>query len=261
MNAASWSIVNRVGVWTMIARDWRRNIKVINQVLWPPVIMTILNVTIFGVALGGRLRSVGGMPYAAFLIPGLMMLQVITTSYGECSVSLFQSRFLGWISEVLIAPLSAFELLVGLLVAGLTRALVIASLVLLVGIFTAHVVPHHIALAVLVILLAAIASSSLGVIFGLVAESFDQIAMLTTFIITPLTFIGGVFTTTAFLPPAMRAFSYVNPVFYAVDALRYTFSGQSDVPIGYSLLILVFLAALSFGVAYRLFAIGYKLRG
>ena len=253
-------IVNNVGFLTLVKREWQRTVKVINQVIWPPIITTLLYVFVFGLALGSRIKNVGGVSYGAFLIPGLITLQVIDASYGEGSSSLFQSRFLGSISELLVAPLSAFEIVSGYIVSGLLRAGVIAALIMIVGFLTTHAAPTSWPLTILVIALVAILFSSLGIIFGLLAEKFDHIAVLTTFVITPLTFVGGVFTSISFLPPAIRVISLANPILYMIDALRYSFTGHSDVSIGLSLTVISILALVSLLAALQLFASGYKTR-
>jgi ABC-2 type transport system permease protein len=253
-------IVNRVGFATLVKREWQRTVKVINQVIWPPIITTVLYVFVFGLALGSRIKTVNGVSYGAFLIPGLIMLQVIDASYGECSSSLFQSRFLGSVAELLVAPMSAVELVYGFIVSGVLRAYVIAALIALVGGFLTHTVPASLPLAIVVIGLVGVLFSALGLIFGLMAEKFDHIAVLTTFVITPLTFVGGVFTSISFLPPIMRVVSYVNPIFYMIDALRFSFTLHSDVSIFLSLGVIVVLTAVATLAALRMFASGYKLR-
>lgn len=253
-------IVNRVGFATLVGREWQRTMKVINQVIWPPIITTLLYVFVFGLALGSRIKNVGGVPYASFLIPGLTMLQVIDASYGECSSSVFQGRFLGSIAELLVAPLSAVEILCGFIVSGVFRSFVIAALIIAVGLITTHVAVHHWFLVFTVIALVAILFSALGVIFGLLAEKFDHIAVLTTFVITPLTFVGGVFTSISFLPPALRTLSLFNPIFYMIDALRYAFTNTGDVPPSASLGVVSILAIVAVATAYRMIATGHKLR-
>jgi len=253
-------IVNTVGFNTLVKREWQRTVKVINQVIWPPIITTVLYVFVFGLALGSRIKSVNGVSYGAFLIPGLIMLQVIDASYGECSSSLFQSRFLGSIAELLVAPLSAFEMVSGFIVSGVIRAFVIAALIVTVGGILTHALPASWLLAVVVIALVAVLFSSLGIIFGLMAEKFDHIAVLTTFVITPLTFVGGVFTSISFLPPIMRVVSYVNPIFYMIDALRYSFTLHSDVPFALSFCVILALTSAATVGAFQMVASGYKLR-
>ena len=237
-----------------------RSLKIINQVIWPPVITTLLYVFVFGLALGSRIPSVQGVNYAQFLIPGLIMLQVIDSSYGECSSSIFQGRFMNSIQEMLVAPMSAFEIVSGYVLGSLARSLLIAGLITLLGVVLVHAVPQDWALYFGVICLVSILFSALGLIFGLFAEKFDHIAILTTFVITPLTFVGGVFTSATMLPPVLRNFSLFNPIFYTIDAFRRSYTGESFLPPALSVATIVVLAAIALGIALRLVASGYKLR-
>lgn len=237
-----------------------RSSKIINQVIWPPVITTLLYVFVFGLALGSRIQSVQGVSYAQFLIPGLIMLQVIDSSYGECSSSIFQGRFMNSIQEMLIAPMSAFEIVAGYVLGSLARSLVIAGLITLLGVLLLHAVPQNWALYLTVICLVSVLFSALGLIFGLFAEKFDHIAILTTFVITPLTFVGGVFTSATMLPPLLQRLELANPIFYTIDAFRRSYTGQSFLSPALSLAAIVALAAVAFAVVLRMVASGYKLR-
>ncbi|MBV8721715.1 MAG: ABC transporter permease, partial [Candidatus Eremiobacteraeota bacterium] len=226
--------------------------KVINQVIWPPIITTLLYVFIFGLALGSRIQSVQGVTYAQFLIPGLIMLQVIDSSYGECSSSLFQGRFMNSIQELLVAPMSALEIVGGFVVGSLARAFLIAGLITVLGIVLVHAVPHNWLLFACVIAIVSILFSALGLMFGLMAEKFDHIAILTTFVITPLTFVGGVFTSATMLPPQLRTFELFNPIFYTIDAFRRSYTGESYLPPIYSIAAVVLLAAVALAVVLRM---------
>jgi ABC-2 type transport system permease protein len=252
--------MNWIGFETLVKRELVRTFAIINQVIWPPVITTLLYVFVFGLALGSRIKQIAGVPYATFLIPGLIMLQVIDGTYGETSSSVFQGRFMQSIQELLIAPLSAVELVTGYVVSGILRALFIAVLITAIGIVFVHTAPRNWALYSLVIVLVAILFSALGVIFGLLAEKFDHIATLTTFAITPLVFVGGVFTSIAFLPPLVQKISLFNPMFHMIDAFRYSYTGRSDVPLALSLSVVAGLAALALAIALAMTARGYKLR-
>lgn len=251
---------NAVGLWTLVKREIIRSLKIINQVIWPPIITTLLYVFVFGLALGSRIPSVQGVSYAQFLIPGLIMLQVIDSSYGECSSSLFQGRFMNSIQELLIAPMSAFEMVAGYVLGSLARALLIAGLITGLGIVFVHITPRDWLLYLCVIAMVSIWFSALGLIFGLLADKFDQIAILTTFVITPLTFVGGVFTSAKMLPPPLRNFELFNPIFYTIDAFRRSYTGESDLPIAFSLAMIALLASIAFAIVLRMTAIGYKLR-
>jgi len=253
-------IANAVGFQTLVKREMVRTFSIINQVIWPPVIQTLLYVFIFGFGLGSRINTVNGVPYAQFLIPGLIMLQLIDQTYSESSSSVFQGRFMNSIQELLIAPLSAIELVLGYIVAGVVRAIFIALLITGLGAVLVHAYPTNWGLYVLTIVLVAVLFSSLGIIFGLMAEKFDHIAVLTTFFITPLVFVGGVFTSLQLLPPLLQKISLVNPMFYMIDVFRTSYIGTGDVALWLSLSVVTLLAGAAFSVALGMTAAGYKLR-
>jgi ABC-2 type transport system permease protein len=240
---------NGIALWTLIKREMIRSLKIINQVIWPPIISTLLYVFVFGLALGSSIKSVQGVSYAQFLIPGLIMLQTIDSSYGECSSSVFQGRFMNSIQEMLIAPMSAFEIVLGYVLGSLVRAYFIAGLITVLGAVLVHTWPHDWLLYFVVLTIVSILFSSLGLIFGLMAEKFDHLAVLTTFIITPLTFVGGVFTSAQMLP-----------IFYTIDAFRYSYTGTSYLALPISLSAIALLAVVSLAIALRMMAVGYKLR-
>ena len=255
-----WGFRNPIGLATLVKRELVRTYKVINQVIWPPIITTILYVLVFGLGLGSRVQNVQGVPYAAFLIPGLIMLQVIDQTYGESSSSLFQGRFMYSIQELLVAPLSALELVTAYVAASVLRALAIALLIMGVGFVMVHTLPQNWVMFFGMIVLVSTLFGATGIIFGLLAEKFDHIAVFTTFVITPLVFVGGVFTSAQFLPPLVRRISLFNPMFYMIDAFRFAFTGRSDVPIAVSLGIVTALAVVALAIALRMTATGYKLR-
>ena len=251
---------NSVALWTLIKREMIRSLKIINQVIWPPIISTLLYVFVFGLALGSSIKSVQGVSYAQFLIPGLIMLQTIDSSYGECSSSVFQGRFMNSIQEMLIAPMSALEIVMGYVLGSLARAYLIAVLITILGASLVHTWPTHWLLYFTVLTLVSLLFSAMGMIFGLIAEKFDHLAVLTTFVITPLTFVGGVFTSAQMLPPVLRNLELFNPIFYTIDAFRYSYTGQSYLPLGVSIGAIGLLAAVALAIALRMMAIGYKLR-
>ena len=251
---------NSVALWTLVKREMIRSLKIINQVIWPPIISTLLYVFVFGLALGSAIKSVQGVSYAQFLIPGLIMLQSIDSSYGECSSSVFQGRFMNSIQEMLIAPMSALEIVLGYLLGSLVRTYLIAALITLLGAILVHTWPHDWALYLVVLTLVSLLFSSLGLIFGLMAEKFDHLAVLTTFVITPLTFVGGVFTSAKMLPQVLRNLELFNPIFYAIDAFRHSYTGESFLPLSVSVGAIAALAVVAFAIALRMMAVGYKLR-
>ncbi|MBV8601424.1 MAG: ABC transporter permease [Candidatus Eremiobacteraeota bacterium] len=260
IGAGAFTLENPVALWTLIKREMKRTWVVINQVIWPPIITTVLYVFVFGLALGSRIGNTQGVPYAAFLIPGLIMLQVIDSAYGETGSSVFQGRFLNHIQELLIAPMSALEIVLGFVLAGIARSFLIAGLITVLGLALVHTGPRDWLLYALVVSMVAVLFTSIGIVFGLMAEKFDHIAIFTTFVITPLVFVGGVFTSIRFLPPLVQQVSLFNPMFYMIDAFRYSFTGRSDVSLVLSLGIVGSLSAVAFAAALTMTAAGYKLR-
>ena len=252
--------MNWVGLWTLTKREMVRSLKIINQVIWPPIITTLLYVCVFGYALGSRIPNMQGVTYSEFLIPGLIMLQVIDSSYGECSSSVFQGRFMQAIQEMLIAPMSALEMVAGYVLGSLVRSLLIAVLITILGFVLAHALPSNWFLYFGVICVVSVLFSSLGVIFGLMAEKFDHLAVLTTFVITPLTFVGGVFTAATLLPQFLQRAELFNPMFYTIDAFRYSYTAKSYLHLSLSLSTICLLAIGAFLIALRMMSVGYKLR-
>jgi len=251
---------NSVALWTLIKREMIRSLKIINQVIWPPIISTLLYVFVFGLGLGSSIKNIQGVSYAQFLIPGLIMLQTIDSSYGEASSSIFQARFMNSIQEMLIAPMSALEMVLGYVLGSLVRAYLIAALITLLGALLVHTWPQDWALYFVVLTMVSVLFSSMGLIFGLMAEKFDHLAVLTTFVITPLTFVGGVFTSAQMLPPLLQRLSLFNPIFYTIDAFRYSYTGRSYLHLPISLGAIAVLAVVAFTIALRMTASGYKLR-
>jgi ABC-2 type transport system permease protein len=253
-------MVNYVGLGTLIRRELKRTYMVINQVVWPPVIMTLLFLFIFGVSLGSRIKTLGGVPYVEFLLPGLVMLNVISSSYDESSSSLFQQRFMNSIQELLIAPLSYVEIIVGFLTGSVLRGLVIGNLVMLIGLLLVKVQPHDLGVYLYFMIMTALLFSAFGMIAGLLGKTWDNLAIFTTFVITPLTYIGGVFSSISLLPPLLRSISLFNPMLYMIDGFRYSYTGAVDVNLAVDAAVVTLLALGALAVAFVLTKRGVNLR-
>jgi ABC-2 type transport system permease protein len=252
--------VNGIGFWTIVKRELQRTRVVINQVVWPPLVTTLLYLFVFGLSLGRRITEVEGLPYLTFLLPGLVMMSVIEGAYGEASASLFLLRFTNAIQELLIAPLSAVEIVAGFIAGSIVRALIIANLVTLCGIVILGVWPHSWLLYLLLLVLVCTFFASLGLVMGLWADKFDHIAIMTTFFITPLVYFGGVFHSVRMLPPVFQSVSMVNPIFYMIDGFRYAMTGHSLMPPWWDVTLVAVLAAAATAWALILFGRGYRLR-
>lgn len=250
-----------LGLRTLVAKEVRRFLRVPGQTLLSPLVTTTLYFVVFGGALGSRLAEVEGVPYARFIVPGLVALGVTSNAYLNSASSLFVMKLQGTIVDLLVTPLSHAEVLAGFLAAAVLRGLIVGTVMWAVaGAFSGFSVAHPV-FAVTMVVLAAVAFAALGFITAIWAGSFEQINFFPTFIITPLTFLGGVFYSVRMLSPTLRAVTLANPVFYMVDGLRYGLLGVADAPPAAGLLILAVLASAAVGVAYAMLATGYKLRG
>jgi ABC-2 type transport system permease protein len=253
-------VSNWVGFATIVRREFKRTMMTINQVVWPPVITTLLFLFIFGVGLGSTLRQMDGVSYVQFLLPGLVMLNVIASSYDEAASSLFQQRFQLSIQELLIAPLSDLELLLGYLTGSILRGIVIGGLIMLLGLLVVHLEPRHGLVLFYFMFVTALLFSSVGMIGALLAKTFDNLAIVTTFFITPLTYVGGVFSSIHVLPTLVKQVSLFNPMLYMVDGLRFGYIGRSDISPLIDAAIVTLLAVVAFIIAFWMVHRGVNLR-
>ena len=253
-------MTNWVGFATLVRREFKRTMMTINQVVWPPVITTLLFLFIFGVGLSNTMKVMDGVPYIQFLLPGLVMLNVISSSYDEAASSLFQQRFQMSIQELLIAPLSNLELELGYLTGSILRGLVIGALVMSIGLLVVHVAPRNGAILFFFMFMTALLFSSVGMIGALLARSFDNLAIVTTFFITPLTYVGGVFSSIHALPPLVQRISLFNPMLYMIDGLRFGYIGSSDVSPAIDAVVVTVLAVSAFAISYGMVKRGVNLR-
>jgi ABC-2 type transport system permease protein len=249
-----------LGVWTLFAKEVRRFMRVPGQTLLSPLVTTTLYFVVFGWSLGSRLQTVAGVPYARFIVPGLVTLGVVSNAYLNTASSLFVMKMQGTIVDLLVSPLSYAEILAGFVGAAVLRGLLVGGVMWAVaGAFTGFELAHPI-LALVLLLLVALAFAALGLITAIWADSFEQVNFFPTFFITPLTFLGGVFYSASMLPDGLRRFTLANPVFYMVDSVRFAMLGISDAPPATGVALLAGLSAASVGVAYALLRAGYKLR-
>ena len=252
--------MNAIGLQTLVRREMRRTFQIINQVIWPPIISTLLYVLIIGLSVGSRIETTSGMPYVTFLIPGLIALTVIEASYGEASASLFQHRFMNSIQELLVAPLAAWEIVLGFIAGSVARALLLGNLLMLFLPVFGHRWPAHWVLYLFYMVLIAVLFSCIGMLMGLIAEKWDHVAIPQTFFFMPLIWVGGAFSPLSLMPDAIRPIAFFNPMFYVIDGFRWATLGTSEASIWLSLGVTLTLTALAFGVVLKLFSTGWKLR-
>ncbi len=239
-----------------MARTWRT----LSQSIAGPVISTSLYFVVFGSAIGSRMTAIGGVSYAAFIIPGLTMLSLLNESISNASFGIYMPKFSGTIYEVLSAPISYLEIVLGYVGAAASKSIVLGTVILL----TARVfVDYHIAhpfwmFAFLV--LTAITFSLFGFIIGLWADGFQKLQLVPMLIVTPLTFLGGSFYSIKMLPPFWQHVTLFNPVVYLISGFRWSFYGASDVSVGVSMTMTLVFLALCLGVARWLLKSGYHLK-
>jgi ABC-2 type transport system permease protein len=249
-----------LGLWTLFAKEVRRFLRVPGQTLLSPLITTTLYLVVFGWSLGSRLRDVDGIAYARFIVPGLVALGVVSNSYLNTASSLFVMKIQGTIVDLLVAPLSYGEILAGFLGAGALRGLLVGGLTWFAAGVAGGFDLAHPAFALAVLVLLAVGFAAFGLMTAIWASSFEQVNFFPTFVITPLTFLGGVFYSAHMLPPALRAFTLANPVFYMVDAVRFGILGRSEAHPVAGLAVLAAVTAAAVGAAWAMLRSGYKLR-
>ena len=230
------------------------------QSLISPVISTSLYFVVFGAAIGSRIQEVEGVSYGAFIVPGLIMLMLLTQSVSNASFGIFFPKFTGTIYEVLSAPISYFEIVLGYVGAAASKSAILGLVILGTANFFVDLHIQHPFMMLLFLLLTAITFSLLGFIIGIWADSFEKLQLVPLLIITPLTFLGGSFYAIDMLPPFWQAVTLANPVVYLVSGFRWSFYGISDVSVVASLVMIGVFLAVCLGVISWIFRTGFRLR-
>ncbi|WP_426687816.1 ABC transporter permease [Rhodanobacter ginsengiterrae] len=257
MNAST----NLIALYTVARREIIRIMRIWTQTLIPPIITMTLYFVIFGKLIGSRIGSIeGGFSYMQYIVPGLVMMTIINNSYMNISSSFYGAKFQRSVEEMLVSPMANWAILSGYVIGAVARGLVVGALVLVVALFFTSLHVAHPWIALTSVTLGAIIFALAGFINAVFASKFDDIALVPTFVITPLTYLGGVFYSIKMLGEPWQAISHANPILYMVNAFRYGILGISDVPIGWAfVLMLVFIAALAI-VALQLLKRGVGLR-
>lgn len=227
-----------IAVYTLIRRELIRMFRISSQVFLPPVISTTLYFLIFGKLIGPRIGTIHGVDYTLFIAPGLIMMAVIVNSYGNVSSSLFSTRFQKNIEEMLISPMHYSLLLLGYIVGGVLRGVIVALLVFIVASFFLTISFDHLPLTLLVVILVSAVFSLAGFTNAMLARNFDDIMLIPTFVLTPLTYLGGVFYSIEMLPDFWQKISYFNPIFHTTNALRHAMIGEENAEMGLAMSII-----------------------
>lgn len=245
---------------SILNKEITRFTRIWVQTLVPPVITMTLYFVIFGNLIGSRVGEMDGFSYMAFIVPGLIMMSVITNAYSNVASSFYSAKFQGNIEELLVSPVPTFIIIAGYVGGGVTRGILVGALVTAVSLFFVPLQIHSVFVIVITLILTAVLFSLAGLLNGLFAKSFDDVSIIPTFVLTPLTYLGGVFYSTSLLPEFWEKVSHANPIIYMVIAFRNGFLGIENIPLGYSFaVILAFIAAL-YTLAYRLIESGTGLR-
>ncbi len=251
---------NRHGVRAIYVYELIRFKRTIWQSLVTPVITTSLYFVVFGAAIGARMSEVGGVSYGAFIIPGLMLLAVLTESLTTSAFSIYMPRFIGTIYEVLSAPLSSLEIVLAYVGATASKALILAFIILATSTFFVPLQILHPVWMISFLLLTAATFSLFGFIIGILAKNFEQLSFVPALVITPLTFLGGAFYSIDILPPVWRTISLFNPMVYLISGFRWSFYGISDVSVGISLTMTLVFFLSGLAVVAWIFKTGYRLK-
>ncbi len=239
-----------------MARMWRT----LGQSLASPVISTTLYFVVFGSAIGGRINEIDGIEYGAFIVPGLVMMSVLTQSISNASFGIYFPRFSGTIFEVLSAPLSYFEILIAYVGAAATKSLIVGTMILITANFFVDLHIAHPFYMLLFLVLTAITFCMFGFIIGVWANGFEQLQIVPLLIITPLAFLGGSFYSLNMLPPFWKTISMFNPVVYLISAFRWSFYDKADVSLGLSLGMIFFFLVVCIAVVSWIFKTGYRIK-
>jgi len=245
---------------TLWRREVNRFMKIKKQTVGAPLLETFLYISVFGAALGSRVGKLHGIDYVVFVIPGLIMMSFSINSFANNSASILQQKFQGAIQDQLSSPASPLELLLAFSLGGLMRGLMVATLTFVAASLLVDLPVDHILVLLPSLFLVGFFFAQLGVLIGVRAEQFDDVAFAQTFVLQPLIFLGGVFYSATLLPEPFQTLTHFNPLFYMINLVRYGFVGFTEVSVALSLLALTAATAALFAVNLRLFSRGYRLR-
>ncbi len=253
-------MMNWHGIRAIYRFEMARTLRTLLQSIVSPVVSTALYFVVFGSAIGSRIPEVGGVSYGAFIVPGLVMLSLLTQSITNASFGIYFPKFVGTIYELLSAPVSTLEIVVAYVGAAATKSIALGLIIMATAALFVPLQIQHPFVMLLFLVLTAVTFSLLGFIIGIWADGFEKLQFIPTLIITPLTFLGGSFYSIDMLPPFWQTVTLFNPVVYLVSGFRWSFYGHSDVSVGISLLMtMVFLTLCLGGVAW-IFKTGYRLK-
>ena len=254
------NVVRWIGFKTIVIREYGRIIRIWGQTIVPSVVTAVLYFAIFGSLIGRRVGAMEGFDYKQYIAPGLIMMSVITNSYGNVVASFFGAKFGKHVEEMLVSPLPNWVIVGGYATGGVLRGLLVGAAVTVVSLVFTHLHVHHLLVVLSALLLTSLTFALAGFLNALFAKNFDQVNWIPAFVLTPLTYFGGVFYSVSLLPGWARSLSYANPILYMVNAFRFGFLGVSDVEIGAAFALMTAAALLLFAAAVALMNRGTGIR-
>lgn len=245
---------------TILRKEIKRFTRIWIQTLLPPAITMILYFVIFGKLIGSRIGEMGGFSYIEFVAPGLIMMAVITNAYANVSSSFFSAKFQRSIEELLVSPTPNYIILLGYVMGGVARGVAVGLIVTVMSLFFTNLHIHHWATTIFIVFMTSVVFSLAGFINAIYANTFDDVSIIPTFVLTPLTYFGGVFYSIHLLPEFWQQVSVLNPILHMVNAFRYGMLGITDLHIGMALVGLTFFVVVLFVIALHLLKTGKRLR-
>lgn len=245
-----------IGLYTMVRKDVIRIFRIWSQTLLPPIITTALYFAIFGGFIGSQVQDIDGYSYMEFIMPGLVMMTLITSAYMNTVSTFYFAKFIKNIEELLVSPMPSWAIVAGFVAGGLVRAFLVGFLVVMTSLFFTHLTISSVFIVFAAAFLTAFLFSLAGIVNGFFAKSFDAISIIPTFVLTPLTYLGGVFYSIELLPEPWRTLSLWNPILYMVNAFRYGFLGVSDVDPLLAFGVLIALTVVFFAITLYMFTKG-----
>lgn len=249
-----------IALWTLLVKEIKRFTRIWPQTLLPPSITMTMYFIIFGSLIGSRIGEMDGFDYMDFIVPGLIMMSVITNSYSNVASSFFSNKFQRSIEEMMVSPMPNWVILSGFVLGGMARGLGVGVIVTIVSLFFTRLSVAHPLLTIGVVVLTAALFSLGGFINALLADKFDDISIVPTFVLTPLTYLGGVFYSISLLPSFWQGVSLLNPILYMVNVFRYGFLGVSDIPVGWALAAILCFILVLFAIALWMLERGKGIR-
>ena len=252
--------MNWIGLWTLTSREVGRFFSVYRQTILPGLISSALYILIFGFTLQQRIAEISGVPYTLFIMPGLIMMNTLTNSSSNTASSMLQMKLLQQLPDILTAPLSSLEISLAYIVGGAVRGFVNGFLVLLLGILLIGLPVENLVLSLVYIFVVAWTFSSIGLLLGQLSDSWDQLAMMQNFILTPLSFLGGIFYSIKMLPDWAQLLSFFNPIYYMINGIRFTVLGISDSSPAFSFGMAFTMSIIFFTASVLLMKSGKKIK-